>query len=118
MSTNQIESGDNITLAAPSGGVVSGTPYLIGTLFGVALQSAAQGENFILQTEGVFSITKLTSDDVAAGAVLYWDNSNKRLSTTSTSNYKVGAATSAAGTSATKVNCRLNGITVAAEAGA
>lgn len=118
MSTNQIESGDNITMIAPSGGVVAGNPYLIGSLFGIALQTAAQGENFILQTEGVFSITKLTSDDVSAGAILYWDNtSNKRLTTTSTSNYKVGAATSAAGTSATKVDCRLNGIAVVAEAG-
>lgn len=118
MSTNQKQcEGDQITLAAPSGGVVSGTPYLIGNLFGVALQTAAATEDFILQTEGVFTLTKVTANDVSAGDVLYWDDSGKKLTTTAASNYKVGAATADAGTSATTVDCRLDGVSVVAEAG-
>lgn len=119
MSTNLIQkSGDNITLLAPSGGVVSGTPILVAGLFGVPEVTAAQGAEFALVTKGVFEITKVTSDDVAQGAVLYWDNTAKKLTLTATSNYRVGTATVAAGTSATKVYCRLDGVSVVAEPGA
>ena len=52
---------------------------------------------------------KLTSDDVTAGAKLYWDNTNKRLTLTSSGNTLVGAAIAAAGTSATTVSVLLDG---------
>lgn len=116
MSTNQKQKeGANITVAAPSGGVVSGTAYLIGGLFGVAVATAAQTESVVLCTKGVFNLTKLATDVVAVGDVLYWDNTNKRLTKTSaTGLFQVGVATAAAGNGVATVDCRLDGVSVLA----
>ena len=74
-----------------------------------AFATGANGANVQAQRVGVWTLPKLTSDDVTAGAKLYWDNTNKRLTLTSSGNTLVGAATAAAGTSATTVSVLLDG---------
>ena len=45
---------------------------------------------------------------VAQGALLYWDNTNKRLTTTATGNTLAGYATAAAGAGMSTVCINLN----------
>lgn len=105
---NYVESGDNLTLAAPSGGVVSGTPYLIGTLFGVAATTAAQGDDFVLKTMGVFDLPKTSALAISVGDALYWDNTAKELNKTSSGNTLVGKAVAGAANPSATVRVRLN----------
>lgn len=100
---NFVQPGKVITAPAPTGGVVSGKPYLIGIMFGFATRSAAEGEDVEFSTEGVFSYTKEThATDQAwtVGAALYWDNANKRFTVTSAGNTLVGHAAEAVASTA------------------
>jgi predicted RecA/RadA family phage recombinase len=105
---NYVQSGDLITVVAPYA-VSSGQGVLVGSLFGVATCDAANGANVDIMTEGVFDITALTSDTGTAGAKMYWDNTNKRLTTTTTSNTLVGVLTQAKGGSDTTARVYLDG---------
>lgn len=101
---NWLQCGDTLDLAAPSGGVVSGTPYLIGALFGIAGITADAGVTFPLAREGVFSglpkATHATDQAWAVGDPLYWDDSAKKLTKTGTGNTLVAIATAAAASTA------------------
>lgn len=68
MARNFIQPGDVLTLTAPSGGVVSGTAYLIGGLLVVAQNTAAQGVAFEGRTVGVFTLPKATGQTWSEGA--------------------------------------------------
>ena len=107
---NFVQHGDTLDLTAPAGGVISGTAYLIGALFGVAVASADAAATFPLRVVGVYTLPKATGEAWAEGAILYWDNTNKRLTTTSAGNTKVGTVASAAVSAASTGVIRLNGI--------
>lgn len=88
----------------------AGQGVLKGNLFGVALHDAANNAALEIVTTGTFTLAKKSADTPAIGAVVYWDNTNKELTTTSSSNYAVGVVVNAAGVSGeTTVDCRLNG---------
>ncbi len=108
MATNYLQDGDVLTFTAPYD-VASGAGMRVGSIFAVALAAASNGANVQAQRTGVWTLPKLQADDVTAGAKLYWDNTNKRLTLTSSGNTLVGAATAAAGTSATTVSVLLDG---------
>jgi predicted RecA/RadA family phage recombinase len=98
---NYVQDGKVIEVAAPYA-LTSGQGALVGSLFGVAAGDAANGATVQLKTKGVFDITALTTDTGTVGTKMYWDNTNKRLTTTSTSNTLVGCLTAAkAGTDTT-----------------
>ena len=107
---NFVQCGDIVTVTAPYA-LTSGQGCQVGTaLFGVATNDAANGATTAeLKTTGVFDITALGTDTGAAGARMYWDNTNKRLTTTSTSNLFVGVLTAAKGNGDTTARVRLNG---------
>lgn len=89
MNNNQ-GSGKTITVVAPSA-MTTSLGYLIGTaLFGVAGASGGTGDLVALDTEGVFELPKLTTDDCSPGDILYWDNTNHRMTKTSSGNTKIG----------------------------
>lgn len=97
---NFVQKGDAITVAAPSGGVDSGDPVLIGThLFGVAAITAAVGAPVALSTRGVFTLPKVSIDVFARGAPVYFDASAGLMTTDddSSANPQVGVAVKAAG---------------------
>lgn len=102
---NFLTIGETIDLVAPSGGVVSGTPYLIGALFGVAVITAAENEVFGLKRQGVFDElpkeAHATDQAWAAGDLLYWDDTAKKLTKTASGNTLVGAAVETVATTAT-----------------
>jgi len=94
---NFIQPGDSLGLAIPyAGGVTAGQGVLVGALFGVAAADGAQNAVIECQTKGVFDLTKEPALAITAGARVFWDNSNRRITTTATGNFNVGFATQAA----------------------
>lgn len=102
---NYIQHGDTLDLIAPSGGVVSGSPVKIGDILVVPQISAAEGEVFTGKRTGVILAVKYgagSGQAWAQGETVYWDNTNKRFTKTSTDNLKAGVAVEAALTAATE----------------
>lgn len=91
---NYLQPGDVMTFTAPAGGVVSGTPVLIGSLVVVPVNSAAAAAPFPGQTVGVFTLPKAAGQVWAEGALLYFDSAAGNLTTA------VGANTRRAGAAA------------------
>ena len=90
-----IQPGDSLTVTAPYA-VTSGQGVLVGALFGIAAFDAAISTSVEVQTKGVFDVTKEPALAITAGARVFWDNTNRRITTTATSNFQVGIATQAA----------------------
>lgn len=107
MTKKFIQPGEVIDYTAGSD-LTAGAVVVIGNRVGVLLTDLANGETGAAQVTGVFELTKLTTDDVAQGNLLYWDATNKRLTKTATDNTLAGYAWKAAGTSATTVQIKLN----------
>lgn len=87
-----IQDGQVVPMTAPAGGVTSGTAYLIGGVVVVAMQDAAVGATFPAMVDGCMWLPKQPALAIAEGAVLYWDNTNKYLTTTTSGNTKCGFA--------------------------
>ena len=107
MAKNFIHDGRRIVCPAPAGGVTSGDFVVIGSMFGVALTTAAAGVNFTLAVGGVWTLPKATGA-VTIGAPVYWDATAKNVTTTVGSNQKIGVAEQAAASADTVMTVRLN----------
>lgn len=111
---------DVVTLTAPAGGVVGGTGYVIGAMFVVAVAGAAAGAQFAGQRTGLIVLPKATGGgtDIAEGARLWWDNTNKRVAKASaTGLFPLGvASTGGATTAAAEVEVALDAIATVAAA--
>lgn len=109
MAKNLVQDGDILTFIAPSGGVTSGNGYLIGATFVVANVSVAQDLPFAGSLTGVWDLPKVAVQTPAPGALLYWDNAAKNVTTTSAGNTLIGvhAAMAAAGGSDATIKVRL-----------
>src|SRR3972149_5028302 len=81
-----------MTLTAPSGGVVSGSAYLIGSLVVVATATVAQTLPFEALVVGMADLPKVAEEAWTEGAKLYWDVSPAGLTTVSSGNPLVGVA--------------------------
>ncbi|MBB5691944.1 DUF2190 family protein [Roseomonas alkaliterrae] len=94
---NFVQPGDSLAVAVPyAGGVTAGQGVLVGALFGVAAVDGAQNAVIEAATQGVFDLTKEPSLAITAGARVFWDNTNRRVTTTATGNFSIGIATAAA----------------------
>jgi len=92
---NRVCNGDVLDFTAPSGGVTSGKGVKIGAMIAIAVITAAQGETATGHTEGVFDVdaaTHATDQAWAHGDTIYWDDTNKVFTKTSSSNTKAGYA--------------------------
>lgn len=107
---NFIQPGDSLDMIAPAT-LASGDGVLIGALFGVAASAAASGARVAIATKGVFEMPKASAENIAAGAILHWDDSAKELTLDSDTggNPKVGVAVQASAGGAPTVRIRLNG---------
>jgi predicted RecA/RadA family phage recombinase len=105
---NFVQAGKTVTVTAPAD-VTSGDLVVVGSIVGVAAFTAASGADVEVDTEGVFTLPKVTTDVVSQGAKLYWDGTAKKLTVTAGTGSKplVGLARAAAGNGATTVDCRL-----------
>lgn len=100
---NYIGPGQSVTVVMPYA-ANAGVGVLKGGLFGVAVNTYASGATGQLVVEGVFTgLAKAsgTGENWAVGDRLYWDDSAKKLTKTSTGNFAVGVALEAVGTAVT-----------------
>jgi predicted RecA/RadA family phage recombinase len=101
MAKNFVAPGHSTTVTAPYA-LTSGQGALVGALFGVAQHDAANAAQVVLGLEGIYDLTKEPSLAITAGARVFWDNTNRRVTTTATSNFPIGiAVVAAAGADAT-----------------
>lgn len=105
---NYVQPGCIVDFIAPSGGVTSGTPVLIGTVLVVPQKSAAVGETFAGAVHGVFELPKATGVTPAAGGTAYWDDTAKKVTTTASGNTAIGWFTAAYLTGDTLANVKLD----------
>lgn len=108
MAKNYIQEGDTLPLTAPYARS-SGQGALIGSLFCVALGDVANGAEGSFATQGVFELNKTSAQAWTQGAKIYWDNTAKECTTTSTSNTLIGCAAEAAANPSSTGIVRLNG---------
>lgn len=94
-----LQKADNLTLPAPYA-VAAGAGALIGSIFGVASTDAASGADCVFVTRGAFSFPKPGSQAWTIGLKIYWDNTNKVMTSVSSGNTLVGVAIKAVGSGA------------------
>lgn len=96
----------------PAAQRLAGAGTLIGVvgngMIGVAINDVAASTEGVFAIQGVHTLPKLTTDVVTQGALLYWDNTNLRLTLTSAGNTLAGRAFAAAGNGVTTVACKIN----------
>jgi predicted RecA/RadA family phage recombinase len=85
------QSGDTVTLIAAAA-VASGAGILVGSIFGIATNAAAIGEEVEAKRTGVFTVAKNSAEAWAVGDKVYWDDTAKVFTITNTADTLVGAA--------------------------
>ncbi|MEO1720960.1 MAG: DUF2190 family protein [Pseudomonadota bacterium] len=108
MATNYIQKGDNLTVTAPED-VTSGRGLLVSALFGIAMTDALSGAEVVVGTCGVYEHAKTSAQAWTQGVALYWDNTNKVVTSTASGNTKIGVAAAAAANPSATGLVRLNG---------
>lgn len=88
---NFLQNGTAIDLVAVAA-VASGAVVKIGAIIAVAADGAAIGESFAGYVEGCYTVPKATGAAWAVGDTLYWDDTAKNFTKTTTSNTKAGYA--------------------------
>jgi predicted RecA/RadA family phage recombinase len=106
---NFVQTGKAITIPAAPVAVASGAAMLVGSLFGVATDAAAQGAEVVIMTTGVFTLPKVSAMAFNIGDPVYWDNTAMLVTSVATSNTRIGVAVTAAANPSALVNVRLNG---------
>lgn len=90
-----IQQGEFVDYTPSGSGVAAGDVIALGNdFFGVALRDIADGEKGALATGGIFEF--VSTGTVAAGALVFWDAENERVSTVSADNTYIGRASAAA----------------------
>lgn len=110
MSTNFVQPGKVMDFTAPAGGVTESQVLLIGALIVVAQAAAAEGKRFSAGVEGVFDVpaaTHASSQAWSEGQLLYWDDTAKVFTITSTSNTKKAVAAEAKASTSAKGRVKL-----------
>jgi predicted RecA/RadA family phage recombinase len=94
---NYVHDGKALDLTAPYA-VSSGGGFKVGDIVAIAAADAASGASVVGYVEGVYDVLKEgagSGQAWAAGDKIYWDNSAKQFTKTSTSNTLAGYAVSA-----------------------
>lgn len=105
---NYIQKGNTLTLIAPYN-VLSGGGLLVGSIFGVANGDALSTEEVEADVVGVFELAKTSAQAWTQGVLIYWDNTAKVATTTSSGNKLIGTAALAAANPSATGTVRLNG---------
>ncbi len=105
-----IQPGEKLDITATAA-ITSGAGILLGSIFGIAQNTAAIGDRLVIQLEGVVDMAKAPSQAWTYGALVYWDNTAKVATTTASTNKLIGVAVLATGAGAgeTTGRVRLNG---------
>jgi predicted RecA/RadA family phage recombinase len=89
----KIQTGDVVDYTAAAT-IANGDVIALTGRVGVALDDAVSGDVISLALTGVYEVTAATADAVTFGALVYWDESESNLTTTSTDNTLAGFAVS------------------------
>lgn len=110
---NFVQEGATVKILAVPYAVASGAGCFKTAIFGIAANDVANGADGDFVVEGVFDITALSTDTFAAGDKVYWDDTNKRCTSTASGNKLIGNCVDTAKISGdTTVRCRLNAISI------
>lgn len=111
---NYIQNGHIIRVTTPAGGIASGDPLIVGSIFGVAAYSSAEGDPVEISTTGVFQLPKASAAVLTVGMGVAWDNTGKEVAIPAAGRFPIGVAVEAAGNGVTTVAVRLDGVATAA----
>ena len=103
MMANYVNRGETVEYT-PSAAVKRGDVINLGGCFGVAFDDIAADATGIVNITGRYTMPAATGTAITAGAQLYWDATNKCVTTTSTSNTKIGIAANAMGSGGASVD--------------
>jgi len=92
----------------PVSALASGDVVVQGDLVGVTVRPLAAGEVGSIAVDGVFDFTKNTGVAFTVGTILYWDDTNNVVATTSAGNKSIGKVVRAAASADTTVRMRLS----------
>lgn len=114
MPTNYVEPGNVQEFTAPSGGVTSGVPVLIGTLVVIPEVTVAVGARFNGALGGTWTVPKATGAAWTEGQVLYFDSTAGNFATAqSATARRAGTAMAAAASGDTTGVVRLLNLSAA-----
>lgn len=99
-----------MTFTAPTGGVTSGVPLIIGSLFVVPAFDAESDTESEGATVGVYELPKVSADTAEQFAAAYWDGS--AVTTDATDNKKIGVFCTAYGNGTDRADIRLDGVSL------
>lgn len=92
---NFVQPGDALDHTPSGVDLTSGQAFLLGALLAVATTDIADGATGAVAVRGVFNIPK-AAQAFTQGAKLYWDDTNKVVTTTASGNTLCGVAAAAA----------------------
>src|SRR3974377_478032 len=102
---NFVQEGDVLTVTAAAI-IAGGGGVIVGALAGIACTDAAIGDNVEVNMEGVYVLPK-AAGAITQGAKLYWDATNKVVTTTVGSHAQICHAAYAADAAGPTVQVRL-----------
>jgi len=105
---NYVQPGDVLSLVAPYA-VTAGQVLKVGSILGVATADAAQSAPVEAATRGVFVLTKVSAQAWSVGDRIYWDDTTRVCTTSSTGTTLLGVAVAAAANPSSTGVVRLNG---------
>jgi len=104
---NYIQDGKTISFT-PTAAVASGEVVLLGAMIAVSVGTIEANTEGTGVTEGVFELPKKSTDALVIGALVYWDNTAKEITSLATGNTLVGKAWQAAGNGKATVWVKIN----------
>lgn len=105
---NYIQDGNVLSLTAPYD-VAAGAGFKVGSIIAIATSAALTGAAVEGLTAGVVEVAKTSAQAWTVGAKVYWDDTAKEFTTTSTSNTLAGVAVAVATNPSATGRVRLNG---------
>lgn len=111
---NCLQNDHIIRFTTPARGIASGDALIVGSIFGIATYSSAEGDPLELATTGVYKLPKATAAVLTVGERVAWDNTAKQINTPGAGRFPIGIATEAAGNGITSIAVRLDGVATAA----
>lgn len=105
---NYIQKGVTLSLVAPYA-VASGAGLLVGAIFGIAVRAADSGKPVEADTQGVYTLPKVSAQAWTVGQKVYWNDTDKVCTTEATDNTLIGVAVEVAANPSATGTVRLNG---------
>lgn len=103
---NYKQRGEVLDFVVPAAGVKSGDLVIAGALVGVAVCDGVKDDVVAVNLTGVYELLK-ANVAITQGAAVYWDATNKNVTTTAAGNTLIGNAMNAEIAAATTVQVRI-----------